>query len=73
MYVLSLWIKKRKEFFLLALHGLHYTFKDYPSYSDENGTDLSLQNEQILENSYLTEPTVTSESESSSSGSDSDQ
>ena len=44
----------------------------HPSYFDANGIDVSLQNEQTLENNYLTELTVTSESESSSSDSDSD-
>ena len=47
--------------------------KIHPSYFDENGIDVSLQNEHILENNYLTELTVTSENESSSSDSDSDQ
>ena len=45
----------------------------HPSYFDENGIDVSLQNEQILGNNYLIELTFTSESESSSSDSDSDQ
>ena len=45
----------------------------HPSYFDENGIDVSLQNEQFLENNYLIELTVISESESSSSDSDSDQ
>ena len=44
----------------------------HPSYFDANRIDVSLQNEQTLENNYLTELTVTSESESSSSDSDSD-
>ena len=69
MYVPSLWIKK--EFLLLALYVVHY--KVHSSYFDENGIDVSLQNEQILENNYFTELTVTSESESSSSNRDSDQ
>ena len=69
MYVPSLWIKK--EFLLLTLHVVHY--KVHSSYFDENGIDVSLQNEQILENNYFTELTVTSESESSSSNRDSDQ
>ena len=47
--------------------------KIHPSYFDENGIDVSLQNEQILGNNYLIELTFTSESESSSSDSDSDQ
>ena len=47
--------------------------KIHPSYFDENGIDVSLQNEHILENNYLTELTVTSENKSSSSDSDSDQ
>ena len=47
--------------------------KVHPSYFDENGIDVSLQNEQFLENNYLIELTVISECESSSSDSDSDQ
>ena len=40
--------------------------KIHPSCFDENGIDISLKNQQILEDNYLIELTVTSESESSS-------
>ena len=52
---------------------MEYIIKIHSSYFDENGIDVSLQNEQILENNYFTKLTVTSESESSSSNRDSDQ
>ena len=73
MYVPSLWIQKEKDFSSSLYMDYIILLKIHPSYFDENGIDVSLQNEHILENNYLTKLTVTSASESSSSDSDSDQ
>ena len=65
--------KKKQKHFSYSLYMDYIMLLNiHPSYFDANGIDVSLQNEQTLENNYLTELTVTSESESSSSDSDSD-
>ena len=66
MYVPFLWIKKEKNFSYSLYMDYIIFLKIHPSCFDENGIDISLQNQQILEDNYLIELTVTSESESSS-------